>query len=321
MNFLEKVLNRFNGLDYRQEYLCLASDSFSQPLHLYLVYEGRVIKDITKHHSFVGYAPLIFAFSTNDLPASAGALEIIFSQDSLEINEVFNKKDAIAGIRFKQIHQNFLNNIVLLYEGVRGYHRFLNGFHQGIIKLNNRLFGKKPGNVFLEGNLYQQVQIAYSVPRKICLITVGGDNLFNLFPTDLHGDINGQHYMISLRHQGRACGQVEQFKKILLSDMDALCYKDVYARGKNHMQPLRSSQEFDFSENRSQEFDLPIPKACIAYKELELQDSVIQGIHRLLLFKIVNRQTLIKGGALEHIHNSYATWRNNKGLQGNYLLR
>ncbi len=54
MNFFKKFLNNLNGLHYSQEYLCLAQESFQQPLHAFLIDNGRVIKDITDLHLFVG---------------------------------------------------------------------------------------------------------------------------------------------------------------------------------------------------------------------------------------------------------------------------
>jgi hypothetical protein len=37
---------------------------------------------------------------------------------------------------------------------------------------------------------------------------------YNLFPTDLHGQPDDEHYVISLRHEGIACQQVLQTRKI-----------------------------------------------------------------------------------------------------------
>ncbi|HUS00377.1 MAG TPA: hypothetical protein VMY77_01545, partial [Chitinophagaceae bacterium] len=206
------------------------------------------------------------------------------------------------------------------YEGLEGRHRFLSGFHQSVLQLSNHIYGNKPGNVFLKGNLYKQVQIAYSIPRRVCLITVEENNLFNLFPTDLHGQVNDQYYIISLRHSGHACRQVEAAGRIVLSDMDANAYKEVYSLGKNHMQHLKARSSFDFSEMHSKTFHFPLPNHLIGYNELELEKSFIYGIHKLLLFKIVNREHTGNATTLAHIHNSYASLRHNMGLQSNYLL-
>jgi len=324
MKLFKKLLNRLNGLQYSREYLCLAQESLQQPLHAFLIDNGRVIKDITNLHFFVGYSPLIFAFSSSSgIRSEQQTINIVFSLTIFQPNGAFSQKDAIAMLDLKKIHQIAIDeDLILFYEGVKGRHRFVSGFNQFIMQLYNRLYNQKQGNVFLRNNLYKQVQIAYAIPRKICLITVGSNRLYNHFPTDLHGGINNRYYIISLRYEGKACQQVEVSKRIALSDMQSGVFKKVYALGKNHMQPLKEASAFDFDLYHSKNFNLPLPKNLISYKELELENSFIHGIHKLLLFKIVYQQKMNDNpSTLAHIHNCYATWRDRQGISSNYLLK
>jgi len=325
MKVLKRILNKFNGLYYPQEYLCLAKESFQQPLHVYLIAGKQIIKDITNQHLFTGYSPLIFALyssSVTELELTE-KMDIIFSEQCLKPNEFPEKKDAIACLSLKMVRRQSTGDMdIVYYEGIRGEHHFLSSFYQYIIELYNRFYNKKPGNVYLPGNLYRQVQIAYSVPRVISLLTVSDGKLFNLFPTDLHGTVNEQYYISSLRHEGKACRQVEASKRVVISQIHCDTYKTAYSLGKNHTQELRSKDNFPFGNINSSVFELPLPQSVLYYRELELLQSFEHGIHKLLLYKIVSRQMLSHEPAtLAHIHNVYATWRHNKGLPGNYLLR
>ena len=325
MKVLKRILNKFNGLYYPQEYLCLAKESFQQPLHVYLIAGKQIIKDITNQHLFTGYSPLIFALystSVTELELTE-KIDIIFSEQCLKPNEFPEKKDAIACLSLKMVRRQSTGDMdIVYYEGIRGEHHFLSSFYQYIIELYNRFYNKKPGNVYLPGNLYRQVQIAYSVPRVISLLTVSDGKLFNLFPTDLHGTVNEQYYISSLRHEGKACRQVEASKRVVISQIHCDTYKTAYSLGKNHTQELRSKDNFPFGNINSSVFELPLPQSVLYYRELELLQSFEHGIHKLLLYKIVSRQMLSHEPAtLAHIHNVYATWRHNKGLPGNYLLR
>jgi flavin reductase (DIM6/NTAB) family NADH-FMN oxidoreductase RutF len=325
MSLLKKILNKFNGLLYSQEYLCVSKESFQQPLQAYLVDDMRVRKNITNHHSFTGYCPVIFTFYSLVDPdlLSLLTIKIVFTQKTLQPNEILRDKDAIAELTLKKIHQQTVDNdTVFYYEAIHGKHRMLSVFHQFIIGVNNRLYNKKPGNVFLSGNLYKQVQIAYSLPRTISLITVGQNDRFNLFPTDLHGPAGKYHYIISLRYEGRACRQVEAARQVTVSQVNADSYKAVYALGKNHMQQLKTREHFGFGPLLSKKFQLPLPASTLSYRELVLEDSFRHGIHQLMLFKVLSQETLTDTRAtLAHIHTCYATWRDNKHLEGNYLLR
>jgi len=345
MLILKKILNKLDGLHYPQEYLCFAKESMVHPLRVYLVNDKQIIKDITNRHLFVGYCPLVFAFTDPDLlsesrPLGPGgepaSLQLIFSQRLLLPNEIFSKRDAIASLDLQLIKkQPFENNSSLpdtlqdsvsrqvsYYEGINGTHHFLSGFHQFINRVYNELYNKKPGNVFLHDNLYKQVQIAYAVPRIISLITVGNNELFNLFPSDLHGQVDEQHYIISLRVGGKAGDQADMAGKLLISQIHCDAYKMVYGLGKNHMQELKSKENFPFVQSLSQTFKWPLPEHAVSYKELILADSFTHGIHKILLFKIVySGQLHAQTATLAHIHNSYATWRYKNRLPGNFLLR
>jgi hypothetical protein len=324
MNLVQKLLDTSNGLHYRQEYLCLAKETFQQPLRVYIVEKGKPVQDVTELHCFVGYCPLIIALPSGIVSKlSSATIQLIFTLRPLEQNETFPEKDAVGRLELRKILQQSVDDsIVSFYEGTKGHHHFLSGFHQSVIRLHNRWYGRKAGNVFLRGNLYDQVQIGYAVPRKICLITVGENGQYNHFPTDLHGQIDREYYLISLRHTGNACKQVDTSGKIVLSDMDVNSYKRVYALGKNHMQPLKERWAFDFSSNDSKNFHLPLPKEALSYKELETVSSFIAGIHKLILFRVVYEEKINpRESTLVHIHNCYATWRNRQGIEGDYLLR
>ncbi len=320
---LQKILHKIDGLHFNQEYLCLAAESFEQPLRVYFIKDQQVVKDISKLHCFVGYSPLLFAIPASALDnAHNENIQLAFTQRTFHPNETLRPSDALATLILAKIASAVAGQeSINYYEGRSGTHRFVSRFHQYIIQLNNRLYHKKPGNVFLAGNLYKQVQIAYAIPRNISLITVGRENRFNLFPTDLHGAVN-DHYIISLRHRGKACQQVMENEKLVVTQVNSSFYKTVYALGKNHMQSLKSNEEFPFGEDVSPRFGLPIPEQALLSRELQLEDSFIRGIHRIMLFKIVSRQQFSQNPAtLSHIHNVYATWRHNKALPGNYLFR
>jgi hypothetical protein len=286
--------------------------------------ENKVVKDITNWHLFLGYSPLIYAlpFFQEIDPVNQNVIQTLYSISPLEAGSVVSKKNIVATLLLKKIKEQKVGFFSICYfEGINGAHRFLSSFNQFVIRINNQLYNKKTGNVFLEYNLYKQVQIAYAIPRVISVITVSGDSLFNLFPTDLHGQINEDYYIISLRYQGNACKQVEQAKKIVLSNVDVSYYKEAYNLGKNHMQPLKEKSNFVFSEETSYTLKLPVPPNVIECRELELKDSFIHGIHKLLLFKILNHQRFQNSGAtLAHVHNAYATWRYKQGSANCFFL-
>jgi len=324
MKLIKKILNRFSGYEYPQEYLCLENDRIPEALHVYLVKDGQVIQDVSSLHLFVGYKPLIFAFpklERIDLNETR-ELSLVLSNRIVATGSTISLDQVVARLTLIQVEVKEINrSMIYFYEGSDGNHKFLSPVNQWAIQLENEWFNKKPGNVFLSANLYRQVQIAYAIPRRISLITLRKDEAFNVFPTDLHGRLNEDIYLISLRHAGLAAQQVELTKKIVLSQLAPSAYKLAYGLGKNHMQPPKAKEHFPFLHIASEKFGIPVPDQATGYYELTLEDSSVMGIHRLFVFSISADKTNSEANSLVHIHNAYASWRKKNGLSGNYLLR
>ena len=324
MKLIKKILHRFSGYKYPQEYLCLENDRIPDLLHVYIIRNGLVVQDVSNLHLFVGYKPLIFALPNLeriDL-SDARELNLALSNRILTNGSTISPDDIVAQLTLIRVDvKQIKGTLIYLYEGSNGDHKFLSPVNQWAIQLQNEWFNKKSGNVFLSTNLYRQVQIAYAIPRRISLITIKMDQAFNLFPTDLHGKLGEDTYLISLRHAGMAARQVELTKRIVLSQVDPSSFKLAYGLGKNHMQPLKAKDHFPFSNQVSEKFSIPVPDQATGYYELTLEDSSIMGIHRLFVFSISTNKTNSDANSLVHIHNAYASWRKKNGLSGNYLLR
>jgi hypothetical protein len=325
MVHLKKILDKFNGVSFPQEYLCLDASSFDQSPRLLLYIDGRYRKDVTHEHVFSGYSPLLFSFGSNNRDPSdfPEKIQLRLVSDNTNINEAGREKDALAVLEMKKIGTQSVPGITLThFEATKGRHHFLNSFQQYLMAVSNSWFNRKKDNVFLHKDLYRQVQIAYAVPRTIALVTVGHKGHYNLFPTDLHGPLDENFYLDSLRQKGLALQQVREAGRILISEVDASFYKEAYRLGKNHMQALRPRNELPFSAQDSPFYQLPIPNSAILIRELELVSEFPHGIHQLLLFRVSNTlQIAPTKHRLAHIHSVYASWRKKQGLGGNYLLR
>jgi hypothetical protein len=110
--------------------------------------------------------------------------------------------------------------------------------------------------------------------------------------------------------------------KIVVAEINALAYKKVYAQGKNHMRATQPRETFEFEPEQSHVLKYGLPKGTVAYRELQLKTSFKHGIHTIMIFRILHKDTIRNGiSRLSHVHNAYATWRFNKGWKDSYLLR
>jgi flavin reductase (DIM6/NTAB) family NADH-FMN oxidoreductase RutF len=230
--------------------------------------------------------------------------------------------NSIARLLLKRINLTELGtSVLLIFEGQQGEHRLLSPFHQNTNRMI-RLFKKQdPTNVNLPGNLYDQVRIAYSIPRIISMITVREGDKMNMFPTDLHGPVDKNYYISSLRIGGKANEQVERAGSVVLSNITALARKEAYALGKNHTAEVRPYNHFELAPFRSRVDQAPLPKSVLRYRELERIRHFDCGIHRIHFYKILAEEIIQPGNTLAHIHNYYGQWRLNHRMPTEFLLR
>lgn len=292
--------------------------------------DEEIEKDITASHLFLGYKPVIIGLSEQDTGESFLSDHSDFCltlvQDEFKSNTRWKNfptdRAAVATMILKKIQQrDFDGQRTYFFECSQAKHRFLGMFHQRVNNLREKLKIRPKDNVGLPGNLFDQVRIAYSIPRKISVMTVSDDTLVNMFPTDLHGSIGNGYYAGSLRIGGNANAQVESLRRVVISDVDASSFLEVYSMGRNHMMDLQNETRFMLHDRRSRVFNFPLPEWALRYREMIHIGSFDHGIHRIHFYRIVHTEVLENAGpTLAHIHQYYAQWRMDQGLKTTLYL-
>jgi len=322
------------GISIRQEYLCVALEDLADTVSVHLTTRDNPgVLDVTGTHLFLGYHPLVLAvpFEDADSAAARAAEACLGFQASTFVPDSAwrgfpTARDCIARLHLKKIQERRMGDrLLVFYEGVRGAHRLLGAFHRFMNGWLEQLKRRPEGNVALDPNLYEQVRIAYSLPRIISLVSVGqgeGDREhMNLFPTDLHGPVGDAHYVSSLRVGGRACEQVQAARRIVISEIAADAFQLAYRLGKNHMRPPQERGAFELHPTPSATLGLGVPAAVVRYRELEWYEHLDCGIHRVFLYRVLREARVNNRPRLAHVHQCYAQWRADRGLRTQYLLR
>ena len=293
------------GIDHPKEYICASAGEISGGLNCYALVNGEKIL-VTENLLFLGYRPLIMGWITEKF-------------DGKELTISFERKDnakIVAGLTLRLEKEIPLaEKTLFLFKGISSKQQFESAFHQFMFKWYDRFRPKQAGNIDLDPALYNEVKIAYSIPREIKLITLGNENDFNVFPTDLHGRAGNVEYIISLRHDKKACAQVMETGKLALWTVNAKHVAEIYALGKNHSRDLSAKENHSFTTNQSPLFHFPEPFGAINCEELELQKTIADiGIHRILLFKSNSGSANSDPKRLVHLHRSYLQWHIKNGF-------
>jgi hypothetical protein len=313
-----KLRNLLFGTSLSQEYICVAKEKLSNKLRAYLLRENDSI-DITNEHILLGYSPVLIGISSSKSKPLSALLDDI---NETTIKFGVTSDNIIAQLTVKKIEKTEFGSVeFFLFEGINGSHEFLSATYQLINSIKYKLQAKRKPNIYLNENLYQQVKIAYSIPRTILLVTLGSGDLFNIFPTDINGRIDDDHFVISLRKTGKAHQQVKKQGNIVISEMRVESCSEVYSYGVNHMRDLRPSNEFNFSYELSESLKLPLPKNISKYYELEIVNEMLFGMFNLMYFRIINSIKIDNSNTLAHIHRDYAQWRINNNFQSEFLFR
>jgi hypothetical protein len=318
------------GIAVPQEYVCLPLEDLKSPLRVYATARDSIgARDVTSTHLLLGYKPAIIVLpvaGTDEPTATEAELCLSFVNGDFALDTRWKdfptSRNSVARLALKRIREHRVDELTLaFYEGTSGEHRFLNRLHRAA---NNWLEArrKKPAdNIGLPGNLYEQVRIAYSVPRLISLVSLGDEHGVNLFPTDLHGPVGARHYLSSLRIGGKACAQVERYRRIVISEVDAAIFRQVYAMGKNHMKDTTAPLNFDLHSAASTSLGAPLPLGVVSYRELEWVNYLEVGIHRIYCYRVLHAENVAASKRLAHVHKYYVQWRENAGLATQYFFR
>jgi hypothetical protein len=320
---IKRLLRKFlTGYTLTQEYLCLPFEKTSNPFKIILAL-GDSEWDVTDTHVFLGYKPVVFGISVTDL----NRIKMLHQRQGCSLyyrydqNIENGKKVAVFTLR-KFATETFSDTTIFFFEAGQVSHSLQNWWHRQINRLIEKLTTRNANNIQLSDNLYEQVRVAYAIPRVISIISMRDGNKMNMFPTDLHGKISATIYVSSLRRGGKATEQVEILRDICISDVAAENFAHAYKLGKNHMAELRPETEFTVASVRSKNFKIPLPPGVISYRELELLHSLNRGIHQIHFYRIVSEETFDPNiPKLAHIHKLYAQWRINLKIPTTLFFR
>jgi hypothetical protein len=320
---IKPLLRKFlTGYTLTQEYLCLPFQKTSNPFKIILALEENEW-DVTDTHVFLGYKPVVFGIPVTD----PNRIKMLHQRQDCSlyyrhVQNIDNEKNVAVFALRKFATETFSDTTIFFYEAGQVSHSLQNWWHRQINRLIEKLTSRNANNIQLSDNLYDQVRVAYAVPRVISIITMRDGSKMNMFPTDLHGKISGTIYVSSLRMGGKATEQVEALRNICISDVAAETFADTYRLGRNHMAELRPETEFTVARIRSKNFQTPLPTGIISYRELELLHSFNRGIHRIHFYRIVSEEALDPNiPRLAHIHKLYAQWRINLNIPTTLLFR
>jgi hypothetical protein len=281
------------------EYVASSVDGLPCLLKCVAIVDGKRF-ELLQQPSFLGYKPLVMGIY--DVPARIESLTASHSVVLEYINKSSKKKVASLFLRIDQV-LSVEGNLLVLLVGISGEQQLELTRDRIAFRLNTWLTKKAAGNIDLTPAEYDQLKIAYSIPRPIRMLRVFSGETTNAFPIDLFGWVGASHFVLSLRHEKKSAQQVSSADRIEIHSVHATQAAQTYASGRFHsadMIPCTAADEF------SAGVDLERVKTIGDF-----------GVHRIFLFRTGSpapRPPEQEREQLVHVHRSYANWHKRQGF-------
>ena len=299
---LQRIANRLIRVTgYPQEYLCVEADSMRDLFEWTI--DGKPIDP--RSLLFLGYRPLVLGLSE----------EVVVSEGLLKLE---HSGEAIARIELQELPEKHWPGI-RLFGGTKTWQRFLPPMLEPWDRLRQRLNERRIGNVTRSMTEYDQLRIAYAQPREIHLAVLGSPERCNIFPTDLHGALGTDGYIISLRHANAVCKQLQERGTVLLCRMALDSYKEVYRLGARHNAAWESAASI--RATTSLFGGHAVPDGTRSAMLLELRDQHDIGIHRMHRFLVKDGAHFSDGPVLAHAHAAPLGWLKRRRSEPQSFLR
>ncbi len=150
------------------------------------------------------------------------------------------------------------------------------------------------------------LNVYYMWPRPVYLVGVASGDRSNLFPMDLVGRVDANHFLLALRATSPAIELMETSRVIAMSAAPADQLQAVYALGAHHRKSSVDTSALSFDVARSERHGLPALSTGFT-RELSVQQVHRYGSHVLFVCR-VDAEHGSTSRQLAHISLMYAEW-------------
>ena len=155
------------------------------------------------------------------------------------------------------------------------------------------------------------LNIYYTWPRRVFLVGVAAEERSNLFPMDLVGRVDAEHFLLALRATSPAIELMESSRVIAMSGAPADQLGAIYALGAHHRKTSVDTSALPFPVRRSPRHGLPILTEGFT-RELTVQHVHRVGSHVLFVCRVDDEQGATRR-QLAHVSLMYAEWLAKRG--------
>lgn len=155
------------------------------------------------------------------------------------------------------------------------------------------------------------LNVYYTWPRRVFLVGVAHGERSNVFPMDLVGRVDPDHFLLALRATSPAIELMETSRVIAMSGAPADRLQTIYSLGAHHRKASVDTSVLPFPVRRSPRHGLPMLAEGFT-RELTVQEVYRVGSHVLFICRVDEEQGTTPR-QLGHVSEMYVEWMRRRG--------
>lgn len=149
------------------------------------------------------------------------------------------------------------------------------------------------------------IQVLYICPRPVVLVSVQHGSASNLFPMDLIGQTDGPHFLLGLRNTSPSIPLIKGSRRLAVSDAPLEYTRIAFKLGEHHAKESIDWNALPFATAPSQGHGIPVPKAALRVRDLDVREVRDVGSHTLFITRVVNDERRRDGLQMCFLAGSY----------------
>ena len=266
--------------------------------------------DITQNATVAALRPLTIAMC---LQNSVSADQLARTSPALIVCERGTDRRVLGRIDLKYCRSLAVSqHRIDLFEAIRSHNYCLPWLRLQLHYLNEwrmqRIRREQAYNFSMPPRDLHSLFVFYMCPRPVVLVTVMHDDMGNVFPMDLIGATDSPYFLMALRQTSPAVQLIHRSRHMVLGDVPANYRDTAYDLGRHHKSTSIDLSSLPFETTASQAWSLPVAKASIGIKEVELETTESVGSHELFITRVVNEEHWHDGPQLFHVPGLYQSY-------------
>lgn len=147
--------------------------------------------------------------------------------------------------------------------------------------------------------------VLFCQPRPVVLVSYAAAGGANIFPMDLVGPAAAGRFLLGLHQPSPAIAPILQSGRLAISALPLDFRALAFGLGSNHRHAAVDLDALPFAIDRSAGFGLPVPRAALAVREVEVEQTASLGSHLLLVTATAHFERRGQGLQMCHVHGFY----------------